>query len=114
MYPAPPVTRMFNESPPRQGLEQQVSSIQPKGRCAAEWNQKSKSAEQVLYLLSGASAYKLCASNVFPVRMFQQFPPIRSPDSVKLICRFDYPSSFGFEKLHPHRIAVATQRMAVS
>jgi hypothetical protein len=46
---------------------------------------KSKSAEQVLYLLCGAFTYKLCASNVFPVRMFQQFPPVRSPDSVKLI-----------------------------
>lgn len=46
--------------------------------------------------------------------MFQQFPPVRSPDSVKLICRFDYPSSFCFEELHPHRVAFATQRMAVS
>src|ERR1700722_18361195 len=77
-------------------------------------SQKSKSAEQVLYLLCGTFTYKLCASNVFPVRMFQQFPPVRSPDSVKLICRFDYPSSSCFEKLHPHRVAVATQRMAVS
>src|SRR5882672_2016946 len=83
------------------------------GREAARINPKSKSAEQVLYLLCGAFTYKLCASNVFPVRMFQQFPPVRSPDSVKLICRFDYPSSFGFEKLHPHREAVATQRLAV-
>src|ERR1700730_4262812 len=86
-----------------------VPRAAPKGS-----NSKSKSAEQVLYLLCGAFTYKLCASNVFPVRMFQQFPPVRSPDSVKLICRFDYPSSFGFEKLHPHRVAVATQRMAVS
>ena len=84
------------------------------GCCDARTRTKSKSAEQVLYLLCGAFTFKLCASNVFPVRMFQQFPPIRSPDSVKLICRFDYPSSFGFEKLHPHREAVASQRMAVS
>src|SRR5579863_10132167 len=35
----------------------------------------------------------LCASNVFPVRMFQQFPPIRLPETVKLIFRIDYPSS---------------------
>ena len=85
-----------------------VPRAAPKGS-----NSKSKSAEQVLYLLCGAFTYKLCASNVFPVRMFQQFPPVRSPDSVKLICRFDYPSSSCFEKLHPHRVAVATQRMAV-
>ena len=76
--------------------------------------EKSKSAEQVLYLLCGASTYKLCASNCFPVRMFQQFPPVRLPEFVKLICRFDYPSPRSFEELHPHRVAVATQRLAVS
>src|SRR5271167_4867353 len=46
--------------------------------------------------------------------MFQQFPPIRLPKLVKLICRLNYPSPHGLEELHPNGIAVAMQWLAVS
>jgi hypothetical protein len=46
--------------------------------------------------------------------MFQQFPPSRLPNFVKLICSLNYPSPLGLEELQPNRIAVAMQWLAVS
>src|SRR5208337_5244592 len=54
-----------------------------------------------------------CASNFLPSRIFQQFPPIRSPKIVKLICRFNYPSPARLEELHANRIAFAVDWLAV-
>jgi len=44
---------------------------------------------------------------------FRQFPPIRSPKFVKLICRFNYPSPVRFEELHTNRIAFTMDWLAV-
>jgi hypothetical protein len=46
--------------------------------------------------------------------VFLQFPPIRLPKSVELICRLNYPSPFQLEELHPNGIAVAMHWLAVS
>src|SRR5215470_9667537 len=75
---------------------------------------KSKSAEQVLYLLHGAPANKLCASKCFPKECSSSslLSARRNPSSYNL--RFDYPSARGREQLHTHRVAVATQRLAIS
>jgi len=72
---------------------------------------KAKRPNRSFLLLCGAFTYKLCASNVFPVR---KVPAVLCPLAgfVKLICRCDYPSPF-VSRIHPHRvIAFATQRMA--
>src|SRR5215470_11495060 len=75
---------------------------------------KSKSAEQVLYLLHGAPANKLCASKCFPKECSSSslLSARRNPSSYNL--RFNYPSARGREQFHAYRVAVATQRLAIS
>src|SRR5580700_4641363 len=51
---------------------------------------------------------------VLPEKLFQSFPPIRSPEPVELTSRLNYPSPLRFEEFHPNRIAVAMDWLAVS
>ena len=51
---------------------------------------------------------------VLPWKLFQSFPPIRSPETIELTRRLNYPSSLWFEELQTNGIAVAMHWLAVS